>query len=459
MVALLVLVLACAAPATFGGAVDPGSVLIEGVPHVMQRPDFCGEACVEMALGHLGYTVDQDAIFDASGVDPGLGRGVVTRELRATLVEMGFDVGDTWYPMRAEADRVAQWNALLADLHAGVPSIVCMYYDARGSEHFRLVLGYDAGTDMVIYHEPAQPDGAHARLPRDAFLALWPLGGDTLIRMRLARPGPLALPTPQAGPTPAELVQALLRAREVAGPGFTTVLEPPYVVIGNEPEATVVARAEGTVRRTDALLRADYFTTELDHTWEIWMFRDAASYVRHTESVFGETPTTPYGFANGYHHALVMNIALGGGTLVHEMVHPYLAVDFPGVPAWFNEGLASLYEQSGELDGHLVGYPNWRLPGLQEAIRADDVPDFKPFMALSTTEFYADRSGRNYAQARYLCYYLQERGLLRPYYKALRVATDSTGYTTLRAALGEPDMAAFQREWEQFVLAIAYDGT
>ncbi|MES2642993.1 MAG: C39 family peptidase [Myxococcota bacterium] len=447
MLALL-LALACS---------SPGSVRIEGVPHVMQRPDFCGEACVEMALAHLGYTVDQDAVFDAAadavGVDPALGRGVVTRELRATLLAMGFDVGDTWYAPPVEA----QWEVMLADLRAGVPSIVCMYYDAGGSEHFRLVLGYDADADVVIYHEPAQPDGAYARMPRDEFLALWPLDGGqgkSVIRMRLARTGPLTLPTAQAAPTPAELVQAVRRVRAVAGAGFTVVLEPPYVVVGNEPEATVVARAESTVRRTDALLRQDYFTTELDHTWEIWMFRDDDTYVRHTQSLFGETPTTPYGFANGYHHALVMNIGLGGGTLVHEMVHPYLAVDFPGVPSWFNEGLASLYEHAGEVDGHLVGYPNWRLPALQAAIRRGDVQPFEAFTALSTAAFYGDRGGLNYAQARYLCYYLQERGLLRGYYKAFRVATDTTGYTTLRETLGDPDMAVFQREWEQFVLGL-----
>ena len=67
-------------------------------------------------------------------------------------------------------------------------------------------------------------------------------------------------------------------------------------------------------------------------------------------------------------------------------------------------------------------------------------------------------SGRNYAQARYLCYYLQERGLLFRFYKELRAAEDTSGYTTLRAILGNPDMAVFQKEWEQFVLAIPFEG-
>ena len=40
-----------------------------------------------------------------------------------------------------------------------------------------------------------------------------------------------------------------------------------------------------------------------------------------------------------------MNIGPGPGTLSHELVHPYMEANFPNVPAWFNEGLASLYEQ------------------------------------------------------------------------------------------------------------------
>ena len=46
------------------------SILMEDVPHVMQKEDFCGEACVEMYLKKLGYSITQDDVFNASGVDP-----------------------------------------------------------------------------------------------------------------------------------------------------------------------------------------------------------------------------------------------------------------------------------------------------------------------------------------------------------------------------------------------------
>ncbi len=172
--------------------------------------------------------------------------------------------------------------------------------------------------------------------------------------------------------------------------------------------------------------------------------------------LFGHTPTSPYGYYSPTEKALIMNIATGGGTLVHEIVHPFVAANFPACPSWFNEGLASLYEQCGERDGHIVGYTNWRLPGLQKAIREDDVRPFEELCATTTSGFYRENRGVNYAQARYLCYYLQEKGLLRAYYKAFVAGheKDPTGYRTLVKILEEEDMEAFQKRWQAYVLEL-----
>src|SRR5688572_18000464 len=132
------------------------SVVISGVPHVLQKPDYCGEACVEMALKKLGHSGDQDWVFEQSGLDPKLGRGVYTAELAVALRKIGFEPGAVWYRMKAgvRPELESLWRDLHADLRAGVPSIVCMHYDdsPRTTEHFRLILGYDAAKDEVIYH-------------------------------------------------------------------------------------------------------------------------------------------------------------------------------------------------------------------------------------------------------------------------------------------------------------------
>ena len=46
------------------------SVLVEGIPFIQQEPDFCGEACAAMYLQKLGRHVDQNYVFNQSGLDP-----------------------------------------------------------------------------------------------------------------------------------------------------------------------------------------------------------------------------------------------------------------------------------------------------------------------------------------------------------------------------------------------------
>lgn len=238
---------------------------------------------------------------------------------------------------------------------------------------------------------------------------------------------------------------------------FTVIIQRPFVVIGDEPAQEVKRRSEGTVQWAVDKLKQEYFTKDPKDILDIWLFRDAESYQKHALALFGEKPGTPYGYYSPTHKALIMNISTGGGTLVHEIVHPFVEANFPDCPAWFNEGLGSLYEQAGEVNGHIHGYPNWRLPGLQRAIRAGNVPEFKALMNLSSRGFYDEDKGTNYSQSRYLCYYLQQRGLLVRFYREFTAhqKQDPTGYQTLQKVLGTRDMKAFKLRWEKFVLGLS----
>ena len=237
---------------------------------------------------------------------------------------------------------------------------------------------------------------------------------------------------------------------------FTIVVQPPFVVVGDEPADVVKERADGTIKWAVEKLKQDYFTDDPKEILDIWLFKDAASYEKHTRLLFNDTPTTPYGYYSREDKALIMNIATGGGTLVHEIVHPFIEANFPECPAWLNEGLGSLYEQCGEEDGHIHGFVNWRLPGLQKAINAKQVPAFKTLLTMDRDTFYDDRTGVNYAQSRYLCYYLQQRSLLVKFYQQFRAdyKNDPGGFQTLRSVLGEPDMDQFKRKWEKYVLGL-----
>ncbi len=443
-----------------------GTVLIEGVPHVQQKPDFCGEAAAEMALRHFGKAYQQDQVFALSGMAPARGMGATTRELQTALTAAGFEVGPVWHKVAANNAAVGLeqlFGQLHADLTAGVPSIVCMHYSDRPAttEHFRLVLGYDDTTGEVIYHEPAEPDGAYRRMGRAEFLKLWPLkyAQDqwTVIRFAL-KPAQLREPPPLLTHSPADFAQHVMALKKRLPDGFHVVVEPPFVVIGNDTAEQVRRSATGTVRWAVKMLKQDYFAHDPKRILDVWLFKDRESSRAGCLRMFDELPGTPYGFYTDVHHALVMNIATGGGTLVHEIVHPFIESNFPGCPAWFNEGLGSLYEQSADRGGHIVGLTNWRLAGLQKAIRRGRVPSFAALTGTSSGDFYDADPGTNYAQSRYLLYYLQEQGLLKRYYHEFLAnrGQDPTGYRTLTQLLGEADMGAFQRRWESYVLGLRF---
>jgi hypothetical protein len=246
-------------------------------------------------------------------------------------------------------------------------------------------------------------------------------------------------------------------------PEFSFVIQKPFVVIGDESKQVVQQRAEGTVKWAVDRLKQDFFPNDPKEILDIWLFKDAASYEKHARLLFGDEPTTPYGYYSSAHKALIMNIETGGGTLVHEIVHPFMEANFPACPPWLNEGLGSLYEQCGDEKGHIHGFTNWRLPGLQKAIRAKQVPEFKDLTAMDANAFYNEDRGVNYAQARYLCYYLQQKNLLVKFYQNFhaRQKGDPSGFKTLQTTLAERDMAAFKRKWETYVLALrqGYDVT
>ncbi len=441
-------------------------VLLKGVPHVEQKPDFCGEACGEMVLRKLGYDADQDYVFKMSGLDPELGRGCYTRDLKTALESIGFEVGEVWYRIQSgdyEKQMQEKFEELLADLKKGVPSIVCTHYNDRpgATEHFRLVLGYDEDSDEVIYHEPAESDGAYRRMDRGMFIKLWPLKYNkevwTVIRFKMV-PGRIV--ARKAGVFEERDFKKHIKELEKKIPSddFHVVVQAPFVVIGDESEAMVKRRARHTVGWAVRLLKQAYFSKDPEDIIDIWLFRDDESYQKHAKEIFGDEPDTPFGYYSESEKALVMNIATGGGTLVHEIVHPFVRSNFPGCPAWFNEGLGSLYEQCGERGGKIMGFTNWRLAGLKRAIKRGSLPAFKKLTATTERQFYLEDPGSNYGQSRYLCYYLQQQGLLRNFYREFykNRKDDPTGYRTLKKILGVDDMQKFQKKWEKWVLKLTF---
>ena len=410
------------------------------------------------------WRCESSATPSTTGLDPRLGRGAYTAELKRAVDAFGFRSGPVWFKVsaaNAAAELERQLQALYADIARGVPSIVCMHYDRSpgAPEHFRLVLGFDRATNEIIFHEPAQDQGAYKRMASARFLELWPLKYQrddwTVIRFTL-EPGQMDVTPTRAGVTPAAHVQHVMKTKAKIPDGYATRIAGPFFVIGDESPARVEHYAQ-TVDWAVGHLKRDFHMREPPDVIDVWLLGSADSYVDNAVRLYGKRPSTPYGFFLPEHQALFMNIATGGGTLVHEVVHPFIAASFPAVPAWFNEGLASLYEAVREEHGQLWGLPNWRLDGLKRAIRARKLPSFAMMTSDSDTRFYASSTG--YAQARYLCLYLQEHALLHRYYDEFssRAAADPTGYKTLVRVLGNPDMTRFEKQWQTWALALEAD--
>ena len=435
------------------------------VPHVKQQPGLGGEACLEMVLRRAGWALTQQDLFRLAMVDTSSASGCYVKKLAKILGAIGFGYELVMASGGGPGQARAQWQAVVADLRRDQPSLVCLRQrDEKNDltvERFRLVVGQQAG--QVVFHDPGREDGANRTMPLERFLLRWGGGegpGRNLVRLRFlggdpssGRPGALA-------PT-ARLVHRMNTLRKQLPPAITLAAEPPFVVAGDEPPAVVRERARTTVRWATRRLKEAYGFSDPSRVIVVWLCRDRASYRRRSQLLFSAPPISPYGFFSGRRGVILLNASLGSGTVVHELLHAFTAASFPGVPTWFDEGLGSLYEACGERSGRIHGYINWRLPRLKQAIRADDLPSFRRLMAMSHDEFSnTSTSDLHYAQARFLCYYLQQKKKLRPYYRLFYAnrKKDPTGLNTLQRLLKVRQMTAFQRRWENWVLKLRDGG-
>lgn len=266
-----------------------------------------------------------------------------------------------------------------------------------------------------------------------------------------------------AAPTsrPALEVRCLAVAEEWKDKFATEELEktvaPPFVIAGDLDRRTLGIYRDRTVVAAQKALEATFIKTPTNQPIVILLFKDADSYKRLAKQWFGYTDVPHYGFYRPSDRTMLMNISTGGGTLVHELTHALTDADFPDIPDWFNEGFASLYEQCN-IDGDTItGLPNWRLPALQKAIRDKKL---RPLAEMIADDDFRndDRVGINYAHARYLMLYLQQRKQLPAYYKSFRdnFEDDPTGIDTLKKLIAPQSLEDFDREWQKWVLTLKF---
>lgn len=153
---------------------------------------------------------------------------------------------------------------------------------------------------------------------------------------------------------------------------------------------------------------------------DVCLFQSTAEHRRFIARALGRKGESDLGFYLPAERLIVANLGRSVGNLRHEMVHPLVGDGFPAVPAWLNEGIGSLYG-TARLGRHGVTFlVNYRLRDVHKAIRAGTLPTLVDMADADGDDVYGDRAMTYYGTARYLLLYLERRGKLSAFYRAMR---------------------------------------
>lgn len=211
------------------------------------------------------------------------------------------------------------------------------------------------------------------------------------------------------------------------------IVQSPLVIIGPAPEPELQNTYRKTILPIYRAVLHSYSHTRPDRPITIFMLNTPDEYRLFARKIDNYDALRYHGYYLRKEDRIVLDASSGNGTLAHELTHALLAFDFPNAPEWFDEGLASLHEQCEfSTDGDtLIGLNNWRLGTLGRAAQNRQLQPLGKLIRQGA--FRGEGEGLHYAEVRYLCLYLQRRGLLRKFYHEFRdsVAIDPHGLDTL----------------------------
>lgn len=214
----------------------------------------------------------------------------------------------------------------------------------------------------------------------------------------------------------------------------TVLIRPPYVIAGDMSEETLERLHQTVVLPTERALNVGFFDVRPTEPITIVAFAKEAGFRDFARRVDRRSSVSYYGYYLRDHRRLVVNVSTGAGTLAHELTHALAHFDFPNMPEWFDEGLASVFEQSEFTDTthRLTGTDNWRVHHVLRALHDNHLRPTGDLVQGQSVR--SDNEAIDYAHARYVCLFLQDQQLLEPFYRKLRSRSESdpTGWQTLR---------------------------
>ncbi len=240
------------------------------------------------------------------------------------------------------------------------------------------------------------------------------------------------------------------------GAGFYIAREGMFILATDSEKSKLINNTEITLNICKRNLVFNYFDAPVINPVTIFAFKDKESYRYNLKRIWHEKPISPYGHFNYVRKHIVFNLSTGVGTMVHELTHALMDPDMPRAPIWIAEGMATLFEHC-VVDGYKIkGAINWRLPELLYKMNTEKYTPIEKLIKMSDSEFKIKES-LNYAEARYLCMYFDEKGLLKKIYKSFRdnYRLDSTGKIFIEKAFNQK-LPIIEQDWKRWVQTLHY---
>ncbi len=144
-------------------------------------------------------------------------------------------------------------------------------------------------------------------------------------------------------------------------------------------------------------------------------------------------------------------------VVVHEFTHALHFADMfarkQQHPIWLVEGLATLFEAS-DRNGGVVPRHSYRLAIVQAAVKNRQSLPWKAFVQFQQPQFLRV-AHLAYAQARYMLFYMHEKGLLKKFYDEYtnkqNYESDQSALEAFEVVFGKP-IEAVEHDWKQWVL-------
>jgi hypothetical protein len=250
----------------------------------------------------------------------------------------------------------------------------------------------------------------------------------------------------------ADCRQVATKLRRQIPADWSISVHEPFVVAGDCSLDQLALYHRDTIVPTARALSVQFFDASPSWPVTILLCSSDESYRECNRCLGGRDRDEYAGTYSRSEHRLVVNIATGDGTLAHELTHALAHADYPELPEWLDEGLASLHEECEFSDDglRLIGHENWRG---QSLLNAMDRRQLRSVADMFGEPFGAIDAALDYAQARYFCLYLQRHHMLEAFYRKCRshAKEDKVGLQALTEVMGTSDLRSIDRRFHAWL--------